>query len=238
MNMEDKNKNTKRKRYTWSEQMHSNFMSVIFELGMRKAKPKTIFENMKPVPESLSIFNIKANLQKYRSNKKRTIKLFTHQMQIAQNQALKRHHGKVMNPGFHAYPLPIGNSPFPIDLFLKSPQYADKRRRSRSLASSTSGVDDYEDEGDDFGYYGEDIDDCESPRSGVHSGDDKERNVVYMSHQEFEKIKSSGQGMWVWHGPSAPKSPPPKAPPPDPSESYNAIKTTTSTKLQERYPVS
>mmetsp|Transcript_2977 Transcript_2977/g.3766 ORF Transcript_2977/g.3766 Transcript_2977/m.3766 type:complete len:522 (+) Transcript_2977:500-2065(+) len=101
----------KRKRYTWSDALHRKFMGTIFDIGLRCAKPKLLLEILQPCPDGLTTEHIKSHLQKYRANSKKTRDMFYAQYEVAKDQAVKSHEGKALNPGFHAYPMPVGEYP-------------------------------------------------------------------------------------------------------------------------------
>ncbi|GBG26661.1 Two-component response regulator ARR2 [Hondaea fermentalgiana] len=109
----------KRKRFTWSDDLHKQFMATIFDIGLIHAKPKSILQSMAHVPPNLTTEHIKSHLQKYRANSKRTQELFQQQFEFAKRQAEQYSDGKALNPVFHAYPMPIGNFPMGDVSFLE-----------------------------------------------------------------------------------------------------------------------
>lgn len=127
---QDSEKNVKKKRYTWSEDLHRRFLATIFDIGLRQAKPKLLLELLQP-PPGLTTEHIKSHLQKYRKNCKKTRELFMAQFDIAKEQATSNHDGKAINPGFHAYPMPVGRFP------LKLPDSDDPKRTKFQLTNTT-----------------------------------------------------------------------------------------------------
>ena len=55
----------------WNEEQHKNFVSSIFEIGLKNASPAIVLENMtqKNVETMITSERVKSKLQKYRSNK-------------------------------------------------------------------------------------------------------------------------------------------------------------------------
>mmetsp|Transcript_10647 Transcript_10647/g.25626 ORF Transcript_10647/g.25626 Transcript_10647/m.25626 type:complete len:313 (+) Transcript_10647:95-1033(+) len=53
----------------WDEQLHSHFVSAIFEVGLKHSSPAIILENMTQKMETITSERVKSKLQKYRSNK-------------------------------------------------------------------------------------------------------------------------------------------------------------------------
>ena len=127
---QDESKPAKRKRYTWSEDLHRRFLSTIFDIGLRQAKPKLLLELLQ-LPEGLTTEHIKSHLQKYRKNSKKTRELFMAQFDIAKEQATQNHDGKALNPGFHAYPMPVGRFP------LRLPDRKDPKQTRYQLTPMT-----------------------------------------------------------------------------------------------------
>lgn len=123
----------KRKRYTWSEDLHRRFLATIFDIGLRQAKPKLLLD-MLQLPEGLTTEHIKSHLQKYRKNSKKTRELFMAQFDIAKEQATQNHDGKALNPGFHAYPMPVGRFP------LRLPDRKDPKQTRYQLTPTTYSV--------------------------------------------------------------------------------------------------
>mmetsp|Transcript_490 Transcript_490/g.856 ORF Transcript_490/g.856 Transcript_490/m.856 type:complete len:345 (-) Transcript_490:44-1078(-) len=113
----------KKKRYTWSNDLHRQFMGTIFDLGLKSAKPKLILQMMNVDSKELTTEHIKSHLQKYRVNSKKTKQLFLEQFEIARKAAEVSNRGKALNPGFHAYPMPVGD--YPLD---KSSQLGAERQ--------------------------------------------------------------------------------------------------------------
>lgn len=53
----------------WTEDQHRDFVSSIFEIGLKNASPAVILENMTQKVETITSERVKSKLQKYRSNK-------------------------------------------------------------------------------------------------------------------------------------------------------------------------
>ena len=53
----------------WDEELHSHFVSSIFEVGLKNSSPAIILENMAQKVETITSERVKSKLQKYRSNK-------------------------------------------------------------------------------------------------------------------------------------------------------------------------
>ena len=53
----------------WNKEQHMNFVSSIFEIGLKNASPAIILENMTQKVETITSERVKSKLQKYRSNK-------------------------------------------------------------------------------------------------------------------------------------------------------------------------
>ncbi|VEU42121.1 unnamed protein product [Pseudo-nitzschia multistriata] len=55
----------------WTEEQHKDFVSAVFEIGLRNASPAVILENMTQKAETITSERVKSKLQKYRSEKNR-----------------------------------------------------------------------------------------------------------------------------------------------------------------------
>jgi len=53
------------KRFTWPEELHRDFVSAVFDVGLKHASPSTIIEQM-PSHGEITVERIKSHLQKYR----------------------------------------------------------------------------------------------------------------------------------------------------------------------------
>ena len=53
----------------WDEDQHGNFVSALFEVGLKEASPAIILENMTQKVETITSERVKSKLQKYRSTK-------------------------------------------------------------------------------------------------------------------------------------------------------------------------
>ncbi len=63
------------KRFTWPEDLHRDFVSAIFDVGLKHSSPSTILEHM-PKHEQITTERIKSHLQKYRLHRLKSKKEF------------------------------------------------------------------------------------------------------------------------------------------------------------------
>jgi SHAQKYF class myb-like DNA-binding protein len=63
------------KRFTWPEDLHRDFVSAIFDVGLKQSSPSTILEHM-PKHEQITTERIKSHLQKYRLHRAKSKKEF------------------------------------------------------------------------------------------------------------------------------------------------------------------
>lgn len=63
------------KRFTWPEDLHRDFVSAIFDVGLKHSSPVTIMEHM-PKHEQITTERIKSHLQKYRLHRVKSKKEF------------------------------------------------------------------------------------------------------------------------------------------------------------------
>mmetsp|Transcript_40771 Transcript_40771/g.62703 ORF Transcript_40771/g.62703 Transcript_40771/m.62703 type:complete len:610 (-) Transcript_40771:101-1930(-) len=63
------------KRFTWPEDLHRDFVSAIFDVGLKHSSPSTIIEHM-PKHEQITAERIKSHLQKYRMHRLKSKKEF------------------------------------------------------------------------------------------------------------------------------------------------------------------
>lgn len=63
------------KRFTWPEDLHRDFVSAIFDVGLKHSSPSTIMEHM-PKHEQITTERIKSHLQKYRLHRVKSKKEF------------------------------------------------------------------------------------------------------------------------------------------------------------------
>jgi SHAQKYF class myb-like DNA-binding protein len=77
------------KRFTWPEDLHRDFVSAIFDVGLKQSSPSTILEHM-PKHEQITTERIKSHLQKYRlhraKSKKEFISSYEASMRTLQNR--------------------------------------------------------------------------------------------------------------------------------------------------------
>jgi len=63
------------KRFTWPDDLHRDFVSAIFDVGLKHSSPSTILEHM-PAHEEITTERIKSHLQKYRMHRVKSKKEF------------------------------------------------------------------------------------------------------------------------------------------------------------------
>ncbi|KAL7534499.1 hypothetical protein ACHAXR_007624, partial [Thalassiosira sp. AJA248-18] len=63
------------KRFTWPDELHRDFVSAIFDVGLKHSSPSAIMEFMRPNPDVTSE-RVKSHLQKYRNSKEKSRKEF------------------------------------------------------------------------------------------------------------------------------------------------------------------
>jgi SHAQKYF class myb-like DNA-binding protein len=63
------------KRFTWPEDLHRDFVSAVFDVGLKHSSPSTILEHM-PKHEQITSERIKSHLQKYRLHRAKSKKEF------------------------------------------------------------------------------------------------------------------------------------------------------------------
>mmetsp|Transcript_3018 Transcript_3018/g.6439 ORF Transcript_3018/g.6439 Transcript_3018/m.6439 type:complete len:1543 (+) Transcript_3018:112-4740(+) len=63
------------KRFTWPDELHRDFVSAIFDVGLKHSSPSAIMEHMRPNPDVTSE-RVKSHLQKYRLNRQKSRKEF------------------------------------------------------------------------------------------------------------------------------------------------------------------
>lgn len=71
----DKNDGRWSKRFTWPDDLHRDFVSAIFDVGLKHSSPSTILEQM-PSHEQITTERIKSHLQKYRLHRQKSKKEF------------------------------------------------------------------------------------------------------------------------------------------------------------------
>ena len=63
------------KRFTWPDDLHRDFVSAIFDVGLKHSSPSSILEHM-PKNEQITSERIKSHLQKYRVHRNKSKKEF------------------------------------------------------------------------------------------------------------------------------------------------------------------
>lgn len=63
------------KRFTWPDELHRDFVSAIFDIGLKNASPSALIEHM-PAHDQLTSERLKSHLQKYRINRAKSKKEF------------------------------------------------------------------------------------------------------------------------------------------------------------------
>jgi SHAQKYF class myb-like DNA-binding protein len=74
-NHDDKNDGRWSKRFTWPDDLHRDFVSAIFDVGLKHSSPSTVMEHMPP-HEQITTERIKSHLQKYRLHRQKAKKEF------------------------------------------------------------------------------------------------------------------------------------------------------------------
>jgi SHAQKYF class myb-like DNA-binding protein len=74
-NNDDKNDGRWSKRFTWPDDLHRDFVSAIFDVGLKHSSPSTVMEHMPP-HEQITTERIKSHLQKYRLHRQKAKKEF------------------------------------------------------------------------------------------------------------------------------------------------------------------
>ena len=74
-NSDDKNDGRWSKRFTWPDDLHRDFVSAIFDVGLKHSSPSTVMEHMPP-HEQITTERIKSHLQKYRLHRQKAKKEF------------------------------------------------------------------------------------------------------------------------------------------------------------------
>lgn len=68
---------------SWTPEMHRAFVQAIFNVGINRASPGVITQNMKAHPEDLTAERIKSHLQKFRKNKEKSVQNFMEEYESA-----------------------------------------------------------------------------------------------------------------------------------------------------------
>ncbi|KAL7551953.1 hypothetical protein ACHAWF_015878, partial [Thalassiosira exigua] len=84
------------KRFTWPDELHRDFVSAIFDVGLKHSSPSAIMEFMSPNPDVTSE-RVKSRLQKYRLNREKSRKEFMASYDSALEEFRKRQ--QQMQPG-------------------------------------------------------------------------------------------------------------------------------------------
>jgi SHAQKYF class myb-like DNA-binding protein len=61
----------------WSDELHKQFISAIFDIGLRNSSPAVLLENMTEKSKVITSERVKSKLQKYRKNKDKSRQDFT-----------------------------------------------------------------------------------------------------------------------------------------------------------------
>lgn len=72
---DEKNDGRWSKRFTWPDDLHRDFVSAIFDVGLKHSSPSTVMEHM-PAHEQITTERIKSHLQKYRLHRQKSKKEF------------------------------------------------------------------------------------------------------------------------------------------------------------------
>ncbi len=82
---DDKNDGRWSKRFTWPDDLHRDFVSAIFDVGLKHSSPSTVMEHMPP-HEQITTERIKSHLQKYRLHRQKAKKEFMSSYQQTMEQ--------------------------------------------------------------------------------------------------------------------------------------------------------
>ena len=63
-----KRKRNKKPRFLWSDDLHERFLFALFEYGLDKVSPETLFEEMSPSPATVTEEAVKAHLATFRED--------------------------------------------------------------------------------------------------------------------------------------------------------------------------
>jgi len=64
------------KRFQWPDELHREFVSAVFDVGLKHSSPSAIMENMPSRDETITSERVKSHLQKYRVHRARSKKEF------------------------------------------------------------------------------------------------------------------------------------------------------------------
>eukprot|EP00594_Rhizosolenia_setigera_P012547 CAMPEP_0178965954 /NCGR_PEP_ID=MMETSP0789-20121207/16630_1 /TAXON_ID=3005 /ORGANISM="Rhizosolenia setigera, Strain CCMP 1694" /LENGTH=821 /DNA_ID=CAMNT_0020651119 /DNA_START=171 /DNA_END=2633 /DNA_ORIENTATION=+ len=64
------------KRFTWPDSLHRDFVSAIFDVGLKHSSPSAILEFMAPTSEDITSERVKSHLQKYRLHRAKSKREF------------------------------------------------------------------------------------------------------------------------------------------------------------------
>lgn len=70
------------KRFTWPEDLHRDFVSAIFDVGLKHSSPSTILEHM-PKHQDITTERIKSHLQKYRLHRSKSKQEFMSSYEVS-----------------------------------------------------------------------------------------------------------------------------------------------------------
>lgn len=73
------------KRFTWPEDLHRDFVSAIFDVGLKHSSPSTIIEHMPKNPD-ITTERIKSHLQKYRLHRQKSKQEFMSSYEASLNK--------------------------------------------------------------------------------------------------------------------------------------------------------
>jgi SHAQKYF class myb-like DNA-binding protein len=82
---DEKNDGRWSKRFTWPDDLHRDFVSAIFDVGLKHASPSTVMEHMPP-HEQITTERIKSHLQKYRIHRQKAKREFMTSYQATMDQ--------------------------------------------------------------------------------------------------------------------------------------------------------
>ena len=103
----------KRKRFLWTEELHTGFIAALFDYGVRNATPKTLFDLMQPCDPSMTSDHIKSHLQKYRANSKAGRDMFLEEYKLALEDAVRRADMEEARTGVPPFPVQFSTYALP-----------------------------------------------------------------------------------------------------------------------------
>lgn len=104
--------NDRKVRFMWTPVLHRRFIAAMFDIGIKNATPKSLFDNMEPQPVGMTSEHIKSHLQKFRANLGRSREAFLADYERALREATAKAKALEARTGEPVYP--PGFSTFPV----------------------------------------------------------------------------------------------------------------------------